>query len=370
MVPQRRDLHAGRTDRRSLDAADQPAVRRCGRHLARQPLRDLRRHDANRARLHDARRLVRRVLPDDRLAALRRCVPSTASCVSTTRSSGVYRLHDGGLVSALPSRSKLDMIAALLPPDGRRARRPGPRPRSRARRIPVLLRLGRGVRRRRGPAHGAILLGAEPARPAASGARSVDGRGRRCAWRAAVDRRRRRPRRERTPRPRSSPSATTRPSALVGDDPDLQLRRLSRRRRCSSVLAQDAGPGRDADRGGRRRVDRTIRKRSSREVGGDRVQFFRQPRERRPHPQLRDLPRAGHGAATSTCCTATISCCPGSMTRCSAAFDSDPTIGAAFCRWMLVDADGERVSVVDPLAARGRPAAGRARPARRASSTS
>jgi len=92
------------------------------------------------------------------------------------------------------------------------------------------------------------------------------------------------------------------------------------------------------------------------EVGGDRIQFVRQPEH------------VGHIRNFETCLQRARGqyvhllhgddfVLPGFYVALRRGFDSDPTIGAAFCRWMLVDDRSKCLSVVDPLQAAASPLA-------------
>jgi GT2 family glycosyltransferase len=85
-----------------------------------------------------------------------------------------------------------------------------------------------------------------------------------------------------------------------------------------------------------------------RQVAGDRVQFVRQPAN------------VGHVRNFATCLQRARGhyvhllhgddfVLPGFYAALQRGFESDPAIGAAFCRWMVVDQRSQRLSVVDPL---------------------
>src|SRR5829696_6678884 len=118
-------------------------------------------------------------------------------------------------------------------------------------------------------------------------------------------------------------------------------------RALESVLAQDPGP----DVMQIEVVDDASSDRSAavvHEVGSDRVAFFRQQQN------------VGHIRNFATCITRANGhyvhllhgddfVLPGFYDALRRGFESDPAVGAAFTRWMLVDGDDELCSVVDPL---------------------
>ena len=97
------------------------------------------------------------------------------------------------------------------------------------------------------------------------------------------------------------------PSALVGDDPDLQLRGLPARDARSRSWRRTRVPTTCRSRSSTT-PPRTIPRRWSQELGAGRVEFFRQPAQRRSHGELQHLPERSPAASSSTSCTATTPC--------------------------------------------------------------